>query len=358
MKETIIQYFFAPIKTRYRLLLILPVVNLLLLAVAVLFLKAPKEAILLSMAVISFVVFLVGSKKFVSLFYISSLAFNGVIFLLTWGNESAWGRGWSLSMMVTLTLGYFLSKEVLEFYLKDEKVSKDNDREKGLWKNRFETLRDSHNLEIVRLEDDLEKSKEGLKEKTSQIFALEKLVEVTHKEAAVLSKEKHELLDKVRYQGDIRDVEEVKKQNVNLEKDIAALKHIERDLNSLKDEKESFMVKIGSLQEENAKLSANDQSDQIKPLEDEIAALKEAASSKEKSTSGYSKTQVMKMISGLEAMQENDEVSSKVIEELKALFQESDKPFKWQVWRGEKKPKKEDKKAKISMTDLGKGLKI
>ena len=70
-------------------------------------------------------------------------------------------------MMVTLTLGYFLSKEVIEFYLKDEKISKENDREKGLWKNRFETLRDSHNLEIVRLEDDVERSKEGLKEKKS-----------------------------------------------------------------------------------------------------------------------------------------------------------------------------------------------
>ncbi|MCH9620895.1 MAG: hypothetical protein S4CHLAM20_03030 [Chlamydiia bacterium] len=351
MKETIIKYVFAPIKARYRLLLILPVLNLLLLAVTLLFLKSPKEAILISMAAISFVIFMVGSKRFVFLFYVSSLVFNVMIFLITWKSETFWSRGWSLSMMVTLTLGYFLSKEVLDFYHKDEKVSKENDREKGLWKNRFETLRDSHNLEIVRLEDDLAKSKEGLKEKGSQIMALEKLVEVTHKEAAILSKEKHELLDKVRYQNDIRKDEEVKKQNIALEKELDSLRNIERDLNALKEEKESFVQKISTLQEENALLEAGDKTELVEKLQAEIEAQKKPAS-------GYSKQQILKLIANLEILKENESVSTALMEELKNYFQENDKPFKWQVWRGEKKPKKDDKKAKISMNDLGKGLKI
>lgn len=355
MKESIIQYFFAPIKARFRLLLILPVLNLLLLSIVLLFLKSPKEAILISMAMISFVVFLIGSRQFISLFYISSMAFNGLIFLLTWSSESVWAKGWSLSMMVTLTLGYYLFKEVLDFYTKDEKVSKENDREKGLWKNRFETLRDSHNLEIVGLEDDLSKTKEELKEKSSQILALEKLVEVTHKEAAVLSKEKHELLDKVKYQGDIRQDEEVKKQNVALEKELEILRHIERDLEALKEEKESFIQKIQVLQEEKAKLEAIDQTEEIEQLKQELEVMKDV---KEKPSSGYSKQQIIKMMTGLDVVQNDEELKEKIEEGLKNHFKETEKPFKWQVWRGEKKPKPEEKKSKISMTDLGKGLKI
>ena len=198
MKDAIIQIFFAPVKARFRLLLLFPMLNLLVLSIVLLFLKAPKEAVLLAMGGVSFVVFLSGSKRFVSLFYFSSLMFNLMVFFITWSSESIWSKGWSLSMMLTLTLGYYLSHEVLDFFKKEERASKENETEKGLWRNRFETYRDSHSLEVMRLEEELSKSLEGFDEKNKQIEALGKLVEVTHKEAAVLSKQKHELLDKVR----------------------------------------------------------------------------------------------------------------------------------------------------------------
>ena len=63
MIEKIMKQFFAPIKARYRLLLLFPILNLLFLSIVLLFLKSPKEAILLSMGSVSFVVFLIASKN-------------------------------------------------------------------------------------------------------------------------------------------------------------------------------------------------------------------------------------------------------------------------------------------------------
>lgn len=358
MKEALLKQLFAPVKARYRLLLVFPVCNLLLLAIVVLFLKAPKEAILVSMGAISFIVFLTGTKKFASLFYLSSLLFNALIFFTTWSVESFWSRGWGLSMMITLTIGYFLSHEVLDFYRKEEKDFKDSEVEKGLWKNRFETLRDAHNLEIGGLEDDLIKTKEGLDEKNNQIAALEKLVEVTHKEAAILSKQKHELLDKLACENDPRNEEEIKRQNLSLEKQLHELRFLERDVQALKEEKETFISKISALQEHNRLLQQEDSLSKIEALQQEIITLREEkeAIAPEK---GYSKEQIYKMIEDLSVYSVDKTQLDAVLLELREKFQDKDKPFKWQVWKGEKKEKKAfEKKGKISMLDLGKGLKI
>ena len=88
MKEAFLKHFFAPIAARFRLLLVFPMLNILVLSIALLFLKSPKEAILLAMSGISFTVFLVGSRKFVSLFYYASLLFNIAIFFVTWNLHS------------------------------------------------------------------------------------------------------------------------------------------------------------------------------------------------------------------------------------------------------------------------------
>lgn len=356
MKETIIKHFFAPVKTRYRLLLVLPMLNLLVLGIVLLFLKAPKEAILLSMAGICFVVFLAGSPKFVSLFYISSLLFNLMIFFITWSSESPWAKVWSLSMMLTLTLGYFLTSELLEYYSKEEKASSDVEKEKGLWKNRFETLRDAHNLETVGLEEELVKGKEELKEKTSQIEALEKLVEVTHKEASILAKKKHELIENLKCQSDQRNDEEVVRQNIFLQKELEGLKLIESDVKALQQEKIAFTEKISTLQEKNRLLEQSDQSENVKKLQKEIISLKEELD-KKVVDNGYSKEQIFSMIEELNFFRTEKFQLDQVTQELKEKIKSLEKPFKWQVWKGEKKEKKVVKN-KISVTDLGKGLKI
>jgi|GEM_PF-2983858 len=358
MKEALLKQFFAPVKARYRLLLVFPVCNLLFLSIALLFLKAPKEAILISMGGISFIVFLIGTKKFTFLFYLSSLVFNALIFFTTWSLESYWSRGWGLSMMITLTIGYFLSTEVLDFYRKEEKESKDTEVEKGLWKNRFETLRDAHNLEIGGLEDDLIKTKELLEEKNNQIAALEKLVEVTHKEASMLSKQKHELLDKLRYENDTRNEEEIKRQNLSLEKQLHELRFLERDVQALKEEKETFISKISALQEHNRLLQQEDSLSKIEALEQEVISLREEKESLSPEK-GYNKDQIYKIIEELSVFSSDKTHLDAILLELKEKFQDKDKPFKWQVWKGEKKEKKvAEKKGKISMLDLGKGLKI
>lgn len=356
MKEAILKQFFAPIKARFRLLLILPALNLLVLAIVLLFLKSPKEAILIAMGGISFTVFLIGSKKFVSLFYYSSLIFNLMIFFVTWEGESPWSKVWSISMMISLTIGYFLSREVLEFFYKEEKLSKENEAEKGLWKNRFETARDAHNLETLNLEEELSRSLEGFTEKNKQIEALERLVEVIHKEAGILSKQKHELLDKVRCQGDSRNDEEIKKQNLALQKEIARLSTVERDLVILKEEKESFSEEISALQEENRSLQ--------KDSENALAALKKEMADLEQKrvvnseTKGYGADEIFKMLQNLQFFRTEKKSLELVVSELREKLNVQAKPFKWQVWKGDKKEKKPQESAKISMMDLGKGLKI
>lgn len=357
MKDVILKQFFAPIKARFRLLLILPALNLLVLSIVLLFLKSPKEAILLAMAAISITVFLIGSKKFVSLFYFSSLVFNVVVFVLTWNTDAWWTKAWSLSMMLSLTIAYYLSREVLDFFYKEERISKENESEKGLWRNRFETLRDTHNLEIVSLEEELSKSLDGFTEKNKQIEALERLVEVTHKEAGILSKQKHELLDKVRCAGDVRNDHEIKQQNIALQKEIERLSNVEKEIAALKEERVAFTDKIGSLQEghrEFQKLSSAEKEE----LQQEIEALKQSPAEGNKK-SGYSAEDLLKMLQGLAAFSNEKGQLEQVTKELKEKLNVVDKPFKWQVWKGEKKEKAApSSKTKISMTDLGKGLKI
>ena len=162
MREALLNKFFLKSADRYRVLLVFPMLNLLMLSIGLLFLKAPKEAILLSMASISLIIYLIGSKKIVFLFYLSSLLFNVLIFLITCKNESLWGNVWSLSLMVTLTIGFFLSGEVLDYYDNlDEKI-KSLKNEQALWKNRFETLRDTHNIELINYEEDAIKLRRSL----------------------------------------------------------------------------------------------------------------------------------------------------------------------------------------------------
>lgn len=351
--------FFAPIKSRYRLLLLFPVLNLLFLSIVLLFLKAPKEAILLSMGSISFVVFLAASKKFASLFYYSSVAFNLMIFFVTFGSESLWTKAWSLSMMVTLVLGYYLSLEVLDFYQGEERSSLEDRKEKGLWKNRFETLKDAHNLEALAVEEDLNRGKEAIKEKNGQIRALERLIEVTHKEAAVLSKQKHELLDKIKCAGDSRGDEEIKRQNLELLKKLEALKNLERDITMLQDEKILFLDKISLLQEKCSLLEQGDQSKVVESLQQENENLEGVIETlKGEKSGGYSKNQVISCIEELNFLRKDKSLLEGVLLELREKLDEPQKPFKWQVWKGDKKEVKPESKKSISMTDLGKGLKI
>lgn len=357
MKEALLKHFFAPVRARFRLLLIFPVINLLVLSIILLFLKSPKEAILLAMGGISFVVFLIGSSRFVSLFYFSSLVFNLMVFFITWGTESVWSKGWSISMMLTLTVGYYLSSEVLDFFRKEEKNSRENETEKALWKNRFETFRDSHNLEILRLEEELSKSLEGFNEKNNQIEALEKLVEVTHKEAAELSRQKHDLLDKLRVNMDNRGDEDIKKQNIALQKEMERLQFVERDKKAAGEENLKAMDKIQSLQEGN-RLFQDAHAEEVKDLKAEIEALHDQVS-KDSKTSGYTEEDIFKLLKGLQCFKAEKFPLDMLLGELKEKLNFVDKPFKWQVWKGDKKEKKpEEKKAKISMNDLGKGLKI
>ncbi|MCH9811177.1 hypothetical protein K0U07_00265 [bacterium] len=357
MKEALMKHFFAPVPARFRLLLVFPMLNLLVLAIALLFLKAPKEAILLAMSGISFTVFLVGSRKFVSLFYYSSLLFNLAIFFVTWGAESFWMKGWSLSMMVSLTIGYYLSLEVLDFFHGRERNLKESTAEKGLWKNRFETLRDSHSVEMVGLEEELNKTLKGFKEKDEQIEALEKLVEVTHKEASILSRQKQELMDKVRASGDLRGNEEIKHQNVGLQKEIERLSVVERDLGLLKQEKENTAEEVSLMQEE-ARVAQAKLLDEIEELKRELEKT-QIDGAKMKEVKGYSAGEVVKLLQSLPMLKTNPEQLDVLLTEIKARLGVVNKPFKWQVWKGEKKEKKEAvAKGKISMTDLGKGLKI
>jgi hypothetical protein len=357
MKDAILKQFFAPIKARFRLLLILPALNLLVLSIVLLFLHSPKEAILLAMGGVSLTVFLVGSKRFVSLFYYSSLLFNLMIFVVTWNNDAIWTKVWSLSMMISLTIAYFMSREVLDFFYKDERVSKENEAEKGLWRNRFETLRDTHNVEIVNLEEELSKSLDGFTEKNKQIEALERLVEVTHKEAGILSKQKHELLDKVKCQSDGRNGEEIKKQNIALQKEIDRLSHVERDARALREGQSAFTDKITALQQANKKFKEIS-TEELDSLKEEIETLRQAPVEK-KSKVGYSPEDILKMLQGLSSFTTEKAQLELVTKELKEKLNVVDKPFKWQVWKGDKKEKSiPSSKTKISMTDLGKGLKI
>jgi hypothetical protein len=356
MIESIIKHFFLPAKARYRMYIVFPMLNLLVLSIVLLFLKAPKEAILLSMAAISFVVFLMGSERFVFLFYISSIAFNLLVFFVTWSKESSWQKGWSLSMMLTLTLGFYLTKEVLTFFINGEKESKEDKNEKILWKNRFETLRDAHNLETLGLEEDISKCKIDLQEKDSQIKALEKLVEVTHKEASILSKTKHELMEKLKCSSDQRNDEQLIRQNLALEKELGSLRSIQRDALALREEKNAFLDTINALQEQIKELEKLDQADQIISLKEEIEQLKNAAETETKGK-GYTALQIVAMVKDLDALKTEEDLFQKISAELKAKLDVLDKPFKWQVWKGEKKEKKETNN-KISMLDLGKGLKI
>jgi hypothetical protein len=357
MIEKIIRHVFAPIKARYRLLLLFPLLNVLFLSIVLLFLKAPKEAILLSMGTISFVVFLIATKKFASLFYYSSLLFNILIFIMTFSNESIWTKGWSLSMILSLILGYHLSLEVMDFYHNDEKASLEDQKERALWKQRFETLRDSHNLEALGVEEQLETAKESLKEKNGQIRALERLIEVTHKEAAILSKQKHELLDKLKCDQDRRCDEEVKRENLSLVKKLDALKLLEREFQALQGEKSLYLDKISLLQETNRLLEQQDQTKKIEQLQEEIQRLQDEKG-KEGTLGMYSKGQIYQTLEELNFFKNQHEDLQKVLCELKEKLEEPSKLFKWQVWKGEKKEKKVDTKKTISMLDLGKGLKI
>ncbi|MCH9617637.1 MAG: hypothetical protein SP4CHLAM5_09960 [Chlamydiia bacterium] len=357
MKDVILKQFFAPIKARFRLLLLLPALNLLILSIVLLFRSSPKEAILLAMAGISLTVFLVGSKRFVSLFYYSSLLFNLMIFVVTWSNDALWTKVWSLSMMISLSIAYFLSKEVLDFFYKEERAAKESEAEKGLWRNRFETLRDTHNMEIVNLEEELSKSLDGFTEKNKQIEALERLVEVTHKEAGILSKQKHELLDKVRCQSDGRDGEEIKKQNITLQKEIDRLSHVQRDAQALREEQSATMDKISALKQANKEFEETSTAE-IDSLRKEIETLR-VSSLEKKGKGGYSPEDIIKMLQGLSSFEKDKTHLELVTNELKEKLNVVNKPFKWQVWKGEKKEKSiPTSKTKISMTDLGKGLKI
>ena len=359
MIEKIMKQFFSPSNAHYRLLLLFPILNLVFLSIVILFLKSPKEAILISMGSVSFVVFLIASKKFASLFYYTLLAFNIMIFFVTFRAESLWIKAWSLSMMVTLILGYYLSLEVLEFYQNDEKLSLENKKEKALWKNRFETLRDAHHLQSLTVEEDLNKSKEAIKQKNGQIKALEKLVEVTHKEAAALSKQKHELFDKIKCSNDSRGDEEIKRQNIALLKKVDAFKNLERDITMLQDEKILLVDKISNLQEHNRLLEMGDQSKVVESLQEQVEQLQAALEFNDQTKSaGYSKNQVFKCIEELDFFRADKVLLEEVLLQLKQKLEGPQKPFKWQVWKGDKKEKPIETKKSISMTDLGKGLKI
>jgi hypothetical protein len=356
MIESVIKYVFLPNSAKFRMYIVFPLLNLLILSIVLLFLKAPKEAVLLSMSGVCFLVFLLGSEKFAHLFYFSSLVFNLFIFFITWSKESVWQKGWSISMMVTLTLGFYLTKEVLNFYKNREKESKDDKNEKILWKNRFETFRDSHNLEVVGLEEDISKCKADLKEKNSQILALEKLVEVTHKEASILFKNKHELLEKLKCSGEQRKDEEVIRQNISLQKELESLRYIQRDILALKEEKNTFLDTIASLQEQIKLWEKSDQSQSVENLKNQIEELKNS-SEKDVKSKGYTAPQIVSILKELEIFKKDQDLYQKISSELKVKLEVIDKPFKWQVWKGEKKEKKETNN-KISVLDLGKGLKI
>ena len=74
---------------------------------------------------------------------------------------------------------------------------------------------------------------------------------------------------------------------------------------------------------------------------------------------GYSAQEVVKLLQSLPLLKTNPQQLDLLVAEVKNKLGVVNKPFKWQVWKGEKKEKKEAPPAgKISMTDLGKGLKI
>ena len=155
---------------------------------------------------------------------------------------------------------------------------------------------------------------------------------------------------------DHRGDESVKEQNIELLKELERLQNVERDKKALQDEKSKALDKISSLQESN-RLFQDTHSEEIKELKNELEKSKERGLSD--TTSGYSEEQILKLVKSLSCYSGEDYGLEVVMKELKEKLNISDKPFKWQVWKGDKIEKEKiAKKTKISMNDLGKGLKI
>ena len=194
-------------------------------------------------------------------------------------------------------------------------------------------------------------------EKEEQIKALQHLVEVTHKEASILSKSSHEIAEKLKCFNDNRDDKTIKQQNILLQEKLENLRVLEKEIDVIRDEKVSMLENITLLKEKNKLLQQGDKSEEVDLLKKEIHSL-QGIINKNHGSSGYKKEQIFSMIEGLNFTDEKNLQIEQVVEELKNKFSSIEKPFRWQVWKGEKKVKKVISKNKISVTDLGKGLKI